>query len=173
MKKLFLVSVIIGNIFILLETYIRVVLDFFVFLGKDSPERAFSLIGFSSIWMLIIAIAFTIPMSILNTVNQKHNYKIPYRIQVLLGFILIIVIEFFSGYILNIKLGLSVWSYSMFPFNLMGQIALIPSLMWLILTPFIYWLDDVIRFYIYDEEKPKKLCEYYISIFKEINYENI
>lgn len=65
--------------------------------------------------------------------------------QMLLGTILITVFEFILGYILNIKLGLGIWDYSNIPFNIMGQICLPFSFLWLVLSYFIIMLDDILK----------------------------
>lgn len=53
--------------------------------------------------------------------------------QCLIGTLITLVIEFVSGYILNIKLGLDIWDYSSIPFNLMGQICLPYGILWFFL----------------------------------------
>lgn len=40
--------------------------------------------------------------------------------QCLIGTVITLVIEYISGYILNIKLGLHIWNYSNLPLNLNG-----------------------------------------------------
>lgn len=65
--------------------------------------------------------------------------------QMFLGTILITVLEFILGYILNIKLGLGIWDYSNIPFNIMGQICLPFSFLWFVLSYFIIMLDDILK----------------------------
>lgn len=65
--------------------------------------------------------------------------------QMLLGSIIITLLEFISGYILNIKLGLGIWDYSNLRFNFMGQICLEFWVCWFILSYLIVKLDDIIR----------------------------
>ncbi len=50
--------------------------------------------------------------------------------QCILSAIIITIIEYISGYILNIKLGLNIWDYKNLKFNINGQISLIFSLAW-------------------------------------------
>lgn len=74
--------------------------------------------------------------------------------QCLTGTLITLAIEFFSGYILNIRLGLGIWDYSHVPFNLMGQICLPYALLWFALMPFAIWLDDWLRNRLFGERKP-------------------
>lgn len=45
-----------------------------------------------------------------------------------------VTVEFYTGCIVNLSLGWSVWDYSDLPYNLLGQICLRFSLMWLALS---------------------------------------
>lgn len=65
--------------------------------------------------------------------------------QMLLGTVIITVLEFIFGYILNIKLGLGIWDYSNVIFNFMGQICLPFSFLWFVLSYFIIILDDILK----------------------------
>ncbi|MFO7161082.1 MAG: hypothetical protein DIU81_006275 [[Clostridium] cellulosi] len=75
--------------------------------------------------------------------------------QCLIGTLITLVIEFVSGYILNIKLGLDIWDYSSIPFNLMGQICLPYGILWFFLMPFAVYLDDWLRWKLFYEKKPR------------------
>ena len=48
----------------------------------------------------------------------------------LLGGTVITIVEFVVGLIVNVGLGWKVWSYANMPFNIMGQVCPIFSLMW-------------------------------------------
>lgn len=67
----------------------------------------------------------------------------------------ITAIEFLSGYILNIVLGLGIWDYSNMPFNIIGQICLPFTVAWYILSLLAIVLDDHLRYWIFGEEKPR------------------
>lgn len=67
----------------------------------------------------------------------------------------ITAIEFLSGYILNIILGLGIWDYSGVSFNILGQICLPFTIAWYILSLPAIVLDDYLRFWIFGEEKPR------------------
>lgn len=87
--------------------------------------------------------------------NQWSRKTLPFTIQMLLGAIIITVLEFITGVIVNLWLGMDVWDYSYMPYNLLGQICLPYSILWLLLSAVIILLDDLIRYRIFDEEKMK------------------
>jgi len=60
----------------------------------------------------------------------------------LLGGIVITVVEFMVGSIVNIGLGWKVWSYANMPYNLWGQICPTFSALWCLLCIPIMWLCD-------------------------------
>ena len=60
--------------------------------------------------------------------------NIPLLIKSVIGCLAITVTEFFCGIVLNKVLSLNVWDYSSVPFNLMGQICLPYSVIWLLLS---------------------------------------
>lgn len=85
--------------------------------------------------------------------NQIFPSKFSFLTQMILSCIIITILEFLTGYIVNIKLGLAVWDYSDMPYNLYGQICLAFSIIWLILSAVCIFMDDLIRWKIFDEEK--------------------
>lgn len=175
MKKHFLRSLVLANmigiIFVFGETLIRVFLSPSSSIG-DLPIYMYNtkmsfgtLMGYSSVWMYLIAFVFSVVLGFLNSKNDKNPWiKLSYRNQVIFGWVFIVALEFISGYVLNIVLKLSVWDYSMFKANLMGQISVISSFMWLVLVPIIYWMDDLIRYYIWEEQHPDKFLSYYTDV---------
>ena len=50
-----------------------------------------------------------------------------------LGAGIITAVEFITGAIVNVRMRLAVWDYSMLPYNLYGQICLRYSLLWMLL----------------------------------------
>ena len=86
-------------------------------------------------------------------INQLMHFNISLVTQMILSAIIITGLEFITGYIVNIKMGWHVWDYSTLPFNLYGQICLAYSLLWLILSLVCIYVDDWIRWKIFDEEK--------------------
>ena len=65
--------------------------------------------------------------------------------QCILGTIIVTLIEFISGCYLNIYLGLGVWDYSRMPFNLLGQVCLPFSIIWMFLSIPVIYLDDYLK----------------------------
>ena len=64
-------------------------------------------------------------------------------------------VEFVSGVIINLRLGLGVWDYSGIPLNLMGQICLPFSVIWLGLSVPAAVSARLIRHLIFGEELPE------------------
>lgn len=79
----------------------------------------------------------------------------------LIGTIIILVLEFTSGCILNLWLHLDVWSYANVPFNLLGQICLPYTLLWFMLVPACIYADDYLRYKLFQEKKPAGLLKNY------------
>lgn len=92
---------------------------------------------------------------LLGLINEKYTWDVPLPIQMLVGAFIITLMEFISGCILNLWLGLDVWNYYDMPFNIMGQICLPYMILWFLLSPVCIITDDYIRYLFFDEEKPK------------------
>lgn len=92
---------------------------------------------------------------LIGALNEHFTYNIPLILQMFFGTILITALEFAFGCILNLWLGLNVWDYSDLPYNILGQICLPYSLLWLILSLVCIVADDYFRYYLFDEEKPR------------------
>lgn len=88
-------------------------------------------------------------------INNYISWEMPLILQMLIGAVIITTLEFITGYIVNIKLGLNVWDYSNQPFNIMGQICLLFSFLWLLISLIAIVLDDYLRYWIFKEKKPK------------------
>ena len=69
--------------------------------------------------------------------------------QAVIGAVIITVLEFLTGCIVNLWLGWDVWDYSGLPFNLMGQACLYYFLLWILLAVICIVLDDWIRYWNY------------------------
>lgn len=88
-------------------------------------------------------------------INNYISWEMPLILQMLIGAVIITTLEFITGYIVNIKLGLNVWDYSNQPFNIMGQICLSFSFLWTLISLIAIVLDDYLRYWIFKEKKPK------------------
>lgn len=73
--------------------------------------------------------------------------------QMIMGGILITVIEFISGCIINLWLGWNVWDYSEVPFNILGQICIPFTFAWMLLAGLAIFIDDLIRHELFHEQK--------------------
>lgn len=86
--------------------------------------------------------------------NKWFTYEMPLWLQSIIGSIEVLFFEFISGLILNVWLGLNVWDYSDLSGNIMGQICPQFGLYWLFLALICVFLDDLIRWKFFGEEKP-------------------
>ncbi len=86
------------------------------------------------------------------------NEIIPWRMKIwkqcLIGSLVVTAVEFVSGCIINLWLGWGVWDYSDMPFNILGQVCLPFSALWVLLSALAIILDDYLRYWLYHEEKP-------------------
>lgn len=76
---------------------------------------------------------------------NDNTPDIPLFYQCILGTTIVTLIEFISGCYLNIYLGLGVWDYSHVPFNLLGQVCLPFSIIWMLLSIPVIYLDDYLK----------------------------
>lgn len=74
--------------------------------------------------------------------------------QMLIGSMLITMLEFITGCIVNLWFDWNVWDYSNLPLNILGQICLQFSIIWFFLSGIAILLDDYIRYKLFNEEKP-------------------
>ena len=88
-------------------------------------------------------------------INEYFKYDMYIELQVIIGTLIVLVIEFISGCILNILLKLNVWDYSNLPGNILGQICPQFALLWIPIVLFGIWLDDFLKYtYFTGYEKP-------------------
>lgn len=107
--------------------------------------------GFSHWIMFFVGGICFVLVGIINEATPK----IPLLQQMILSAAIITAIEFVSGCILNIWLGLNIWDYSDEVGNVFGQICPSHTLYWFLLSLVGIVLDDYIRHYFFGEEKPK------------------
>lgn len=107
--------------------------------------------GYSHISMLI---AGGICFVLIGLLNEIFPYKVSIISQMFISSIIITVVEFISGYIVNILLGLNVWDYSDLPYNFLGQICLLFSNIWFVLSLPAILLDDYLKYFLLGEERP-------------------
>ncbi len=88
-------------------------------------------------------------------INELFSWELGLVWQSVIGAVIVTVLEFITGLIVNIWLGLGVWDYSNMPFNLLGQICLPFAFPWIALSAIAIILDDYLRYWIFGEEKPR------------------
>lgn len=107
--------------------------------------------GFSHWTMVVVGGICFVLIGLLNEKTPKMSLLK----QMFYSAILITIIEFLSGCILNLWLKLDIWDYSKNAFNLLGQICLSHTIYWFFLSVVGILLDDYLRCKIFQEEKPK------------------
>ncbi|UZQ50015.1 putative ABC transporter permease [Clostridium kluyveri] len=115
--------------------------------------------GWTHISMLVVGGISAFLIGRLNEHQMFYDRKMWQ--QCIIGTLIILVLEFISGVILNIWLGLGIWDYSREPFNLYGQICLSYTLIWFMLVPFCVYVDDYLRYRLFGEKKPEGLTHNY------------
>ncbi|WP_313559081.1 putative ABC transporter permease [Ruminiclostridium cellobioparum] len=106
-----------------------------------------------SVWQMVIVGGMC--FVVIGLINEVYPWTMPLWLQSTIATGTVTAIELVSGLILNVWLGLRIWDYSNLPFNLYGQVCLYFSLLWLVLSPVAIILDDWLRHWMFEEEKPK------------------
>ena len=107
--------------------------------------------GYSHISMLVAGGICFILIGLINEVFSKDMALVS---QMVLSAGIVTAVEFVTGLIVYVWLKLDVWDYSGQPFNLMGQICLLYTVIWFFLSAVAILLDDFLRYYLLGEEKP-------------------
>ena len=92
---------------------------------------------------------------LIGLINELFTWEMPLWLQCVISSVMVTVVEYISGLILNVWLGLGIWDYSKLPYNLHGQICLYYSIVWLVLSVVAIILDDYLRYWLFGEDKPK------------------
>lgn len=129
--------------------------------------------GFSSLWMGLLGGFIFILLGLLNEI-RFIKLKLPLALQALIGSFIITTLEFLTGLIFNVWLGFNIWNYEGLPLAhlFLNQINLFHSLMWFILSPLAFWLDDTLRWVFYkvgfsqDQKKYYNFFWYLKHLFK-------
>lgn len=91
---------------------------------------------------------------LIGLINEVIPWEMKFWKQCLIGTGIVTVVEFFSGIVINLIFKLDVWDYSNLPFNLLGQICLVFCILWFFVSAIAIVLDDFLRYWIFEEEKP-------------------
>ena len=81
---------------------------------------------------------------LLYVINEKLR-AVPFVLKCFLGAGIITVAELLSGIVVNLWLGWDVWDYSELRYNLLGQISIKTSLLWLLLCVPAFALSDIVK----------------------------
>lgn len=76
-------------------------------------------------------------------------WTLPVWLQALVGAGVVTVLEFVVGCIVNLGLGWAVWDYSGMPLNILGQVCLPYTLLWVLLSLVCIVVDDWLRYLTY------------------------
>ncbi len=88
-------------------------------------------------------------------INEAFSSGVPMIVKMFLSTLIITTIEFVSGCILNLRLGLHVWNYSKTWGNVLGQISIPFMLAWFLLSGAGILLDNLLRHIIFNEKISK------------------
>lgn len=91
----------------------------------------------------------------LGLINELIPWDMPLCLQMFIGGAVITILEYITGYIVNIKLGWDIWDYSDMPYNINGQVCLPFFFVWIGISLIGIIVDDYIRYYFFKESKPK------------------
>nr|WP_320958702.1 hypothetical protein [Enterocloster asparagiformis] len=91
----------------------------------------------------------------LGLINEVLPWDMPLWQQVLVGAVIVTVLEFVTGCVVNVWLRWSVWDYSGLPGNILGQICPQYCLLWLPVSLAGIVLDDWLRYWWWGEDRPR------------------
>jgi len=92
-----------------------------------------------------------ISLILIGIIDELTTEDLPLMVQAPLASIIITLLEYYAGCILNLKLGMDIWDYSELPFNVDGQICLYFSLAWMVLGMVAVVIDNLVRHYFFGE----------------------
>ena len=90
---------------------------------------------------------------LIGAINEYIPWEMPFWQQCSIGMIIATISEGITGLIVNAWLHLNVWNYNILPF-FWGQCSIPFCFAWFFLAGFCIWLDDIIRWKWFGEEKP-------------------
>jgi len=122
-----------------------------------------SLGGWTTLWMLPVGGICGVLLGLLNEI--KILKKCIVLTQCLIGTFIVLFVELLLGIIFNLGFGLSLWTYAGWSYNILGQICLPFAIIWFFLCPFVFWLDDFLRFALYGEDAKYSVLVPYRKLF--------
>lgn len=106
--------------------------------------------GYTHISMLV---AGGIGFLVIDILNTRFEYKMSIISKMLISALVITLIELIAGIIVNIWLNLNVWDYSNLPYNFMGQICLLFTNIWFLLSFIGILFSNFINAHLFGEER--------------------
>lgn len=104
---------------------------------------------------------------IIGLMNEIWNWDAYIEKQIGVSLLIVLILEFIAGCILNIWLNLGIWDYSNQPLNIMGQVCIGFALLWIPIILVAIILDDYIRYKVFKEEKPRYVS-YIVNKIKKV-----
>lgn len=92
---------------------------------------------------------------LIGELNEHIPWETPLWKQGLIGSCIVTSLEFVFGLVLNVYLNLGVWDYSNLPLNIMGQVSILFSFLWIFVSIGAVIFDDYLRYWWFHEDKPK------------------
>lgn len=103
-------------------------------------------------WSMVV-LAFILFL-LIGSLNNLFSWEMSLAKQGIIGACMVTVLEFITGCIVNIWLGWNVWDYSNMPLNILGQVCLPFSLLWILLSIVCIIVDDYLRYLMFNEQMP-------------------
>lgn len=103
-------------------------------------------------WSMVV-LAFILFL-LIGSLNNLFPWEMSLAKQGIIGACMVTVLEFITGCIVNIWLGWNVWDYSNMPLNILGQVCLPFSLLWMLLSIVCIIVDDYLRYLMFNEQIP-------------------
>ncbi len=91
---------------------------------------------------------------LIGLINEIFPWDMALWLQGVIGAAVITAAELAVGSIVNLHLGWQVWDYSDMPLNLMGQICVPFSLLWILVSMVAVIADDYLRYCLFHEKLP-------------------
>ena len=91
---------------------------------------------------------------LIGSINNLFPWEMSLAKQGVIGACMVTILEFITGCIVNIWLGWNVWDYSNMPLNILGQVCLPFSLLWILLSIVCIIVDDYLRYLMFNEQIP-------------------
>lgn len=91
---------------------------------------------------------------LIGAINEYLPWELGMIQQAFIGASIVTAVELIAGLILNVWLKLGIWDYSNMPLNLWGQICLPFFFAWVALSVIAIVIDDYLRYWLFNEEKP-------------------